>query len=231
MKTHPKKQVTLLVGSPKKKNSASATLGLYLCSQLDPDQFAYREIDLCSVLFKKENNPSYWLDDVLKSDVIIFSAPLYVDCLPSYVFQAFEKIDQARKKAGNQKDIQFLAIFNSGFPESSQSQIALDICHHFAQSSKMKWLGGLSLGAGFILAGKDSRKMSWFVRNIKRSLDVSAMAINKGETIPEEAIRLMGKPLLAKKIFCWLGNLGFKQMARRKGTAQQLYDRPYEKKE
>src|SRR6056297_2428461 len=114
MNNHPKKQVTLLVGSPKKKTSASATLGLYLCSQLDPAQFAYREIHLRSVLFKKETNPSYWLDDVLKSDVIIFSAPLYVDCLPSYVFQAFEKIDQQKKKAGNQKDIQFLAILNSG---------------------------------------------------------------------------------------------------------------------
>jgi hypothetical protein len=231
MNDHPKKQVTLLVGSPKKKNSSSATLGLYLCSQLDPDQFAYREIDLCSVLFEKETNPSYWLDDVLKSELIILSAPLYVDCLPSYVFQAFEMIYQERKQPGNKKDMQFLAIINSGFPESSQSQIALDICHHFARASKMKWLGGLSLGAGFILAGKDIRKMDWFVRNIKRSLDLSAMAINKGETIPDEAIRLMGKPLMGEKLFRWLGNLGFKQMARHKGTIQQIYDRPYEKKE
>jgi hypothetical protein len=127
--------------------------------------------------------------------------------------------------------MQFLAIINSGFPESSQSQIALDICHHFARASKMKWLGGLSLGAGFILAGKDLRKMGWFVRNIKRSLDVSAMAINQGETIPDEAIQIMGKPLLGKKLFCWLGNMGFKQMARRMGTIQQIYDRPYAKKE
>jgi len=231
LNNHPKKQVSLLVGSPKKKNSASATLGLYLCNQLDPDKFAYREIYIHSVLFKKNNNPSYWLDDVLKSDVIIFSAPLYVDCLPSYVFQAFERIYQGRKEARNHKDMQFLAIINSGFPESSQSQTALDICYHFARESEMKWLGGLPLGAGFILAGKDLRKMSWFVRNIKKSLDVSAMAINKGETIPDDAIRLMGKPLLGKNLFCWLGNMGFKQMARRKGTAQQLYNRPYEKKE
>ena len=95
----------------------------------------------------------------------------------------------------------------------------------------MKWLGGLSLGAGFILAGKDIRKMGWFVRNIRKSLDLSAMAIHQGEIIPEEAIRLMGKPLLGKTLFCWLGNFGFKQMARRKGTTQQLYDRPYEKED
>jgi len=230
LNNHPKKQVSLLVGSPKKKNSASATLGLYLCNKLDSGKFNYQAIYLHSVFFEKGKNPSNWLDNVLKSDVIIFSSPLYVDCMPSYVFQAFERIYQGRIEARKNKDMQFLAIINSGFPESSQSQIALDICHHFARASKMKWLGGLSLGAGFILAAKDLRKMGWFVRNIKKSLDLSAMAINKGETIPDEAIRLMGKPLLGKKLFCWLGNMGFKQMARRKGTAKQLYDRPYEKK-
>ncbi len=230
MNIHPKKQVSLLIGSPKKKNSSSATLGFYLCNQLDPTKFAYQEIYLRSVLFEKDNNPSNWLDDILKSDVIIFSSPLYVDCLPSYVFQAFEKIYQGRKETGTNKDIQFLAIINSGFPESSQSQIALDICHHFVRASKMKWLDGLLLGGGSFLAGKDLRKMGWFVRNIKKSLDLSAMAINKGKTIPDEAIRLMGKPLLSKKLFRWLGNMGFKYMAKRNCIAHQLYDRPYEKK-
>jgi len=168
---------------------------------------------------------------VLKSDVIIFSSPLYVDCMPSYVFQAFERIYQGRIEARKNKDMQFLAIINSGFPESSQSQIALDICHHFARASKMEWLGGLPLGAGFILAAKDLRKMGWFVRNIKKSLDVSAMAINKGKTIPDEAIRLMEKPILGEKLFCWLGNMGFKYMAKRNCIAHKLYDRPYEKGE
>jgi len=112
MNNRPKKQVTLLVGSPKKKNSASATLGLYLCHQLDSQQFAYQEIHLRSVLFRKESNSSYWLTDVLRSDAIIFSSPLYVDCLPSYVFQAFERIYQKRKEARNPKDMQSLAIIN-----------------------------------------------------------------------------------------------------------------------
>ena len=230
MNNHPKKQVSLLVGSPKKKNSASATLGLYLCNKLDPGKFTYQAIYLHSVFFEKEKNPSNWLDDTLKSDIIIFSSPLYVDCLPSYVFQAFERIYQGRIEERKNKDMQFMAIINSGFPESSQSQIALDICHHFVRAANMRWLGGLSLGAGFVLTGKDLRKMGWFARNVKKSLDVSAIAINKGETILDESVRLMGKPLLGKKLFCWLGNMGFKQMARRKGTIQQLYDRPYEKK-
>lgn len=232
MNKHSKKQVSLLVGSPKKKNSASVTLGLYLCNQLDPKKFAYQETYLRSAICEqKNNNAAYWLNDVLKSDVIIFSSPLYVDCLPSYVFEAFEKIYQGRKEASNQKDIQFLAIVNSGFPESLQSQIALDICRHFARESEMKWLGGLPLGAGFFLGGKDLRKMGWFVRNIRKSLDLSADAINKGEAIPDEAIRLMRKPLFGKKLFRWLGNMGFKQMAKSNGITQQLYARPYEKKE
>jgi len=84
----------------------------------------------------------------------------------------------------------------------------------------MRWLGGLPLGAGFMLGGKDLRKMGWLVRKIKKALELSAMAINQGEAIPEEAIRLMEKPIFGKKLFCWLRNMGFKQMAKRKGITQ-----------
>lgn len=228
----PKKRVSLLVGSPKRKNSASATLGLYLCNQLDSQKFDYQEIHLRSALSDKQNiNVSYWLNDILKSDVLIFSSPLYVDCLPSYVFQVFEKIYQERKKTRDPKEIQFLAIINSGFPESSQSQTALDICQHFARESGMLWLGGLLLGAGFIVGGRDIRKMGWLFKNIKKSLDLSAAAINHGKVIPVEAFHIMGKPFLSKKLFCWIGNIGFKQMAKRNGTVRQLYDRPYEKEQ
>ena len=225
-----KKQVTLLIGSPKKKNSASAALGTYLCNRLDPKQFDYQVLHLRSLLVEKEQKKNdKWLERVFKSDIIVFSSPLYVDCLPSYVFKAFEMICQDRRKNAKPKPTSFLAIVNSGFPESTQNKTALDICYHFASESKMEWLGGFPLGGGSFLGQRDLRKMGWIVRNIRKSLDLAATAINYGEKIPKDAFQLIQKPVFGTKLYCWMGNFGFKHRAKQNGVMQQLYNRPYQK--
>ena len=224
------KKVTLLVGSPRKERSASETLGLYLCKHLDPVQFVYQKMYLRDQAYKKDKNRE-WIQDILQSDLLILASPLYVDSLPSFVIKTFEIIHQQAKKEKFGKEIKFLAIINSGFPESSQSQIALDICRHFTQKTGMFWLGGLALGSGMFLGGKDIGKMGWFVRNIKRSLDETAVALNQEMPIPETAVALMQKALFSKKFFQWMVNLGFKQRAKKSGLKNEIYRRPYIEKE
>lgn len=224
------KKVTLMVGSPRKEKSASETLGLYLCKHLDPARFVYQKIYLREQAYKKDKK-SKWIQDILQSDLIILVAPLYVDSLPSFVIKTFEIIHRQAKKEKCGQGTQFLAIINSGFPESSQSQIALDICRHFAQKTEMVWLGGLALGSGMFLGGKDIGKMGRFVKNIKKSLDETAVAVNQGIPIPESAIALMQKQLFGKNFFRWFANLGFKQRAKKNGLKNEVYRRPYIKKE
>jgi len=224
------KKVTLLVGSPRKEKSASEALGLYLCKHLDPVQFVYQKMYLRDQVYKKDKDRE-WVQDILQSNLIILASPLYVDSLPSFVIKTLELIYQQVKKENRGKEIKFLAIINSGFPESSQNQIALDICRHFTQKADMVWLGGLALGSGMFLGGKDIGKMGWFVRNIKKSLDETAVALNQGMPIPESAIALMQKAIFGKKIFQWLANLGFKQRAKRNGLKNEVYRRPYIEKE
>jgi len=224
------KKVTLLVGSPRKEKSASEALGLYLCKHLDPVQFIYQKMYLRDQVYKKDKNRE-WIQNILQSDLIILVAPLYVDSLPSFVIKTLEIIHRQAKKENHEKEINFLAIINSGFPESFQSQIALDICRHFAQKTDMVWLGGLALGSGMFLGGKDIGKMGWFVRNIKKSLDETAVALNQGIPIPESAIALMQKALFGKIFFQWFANLGFKQRAKKNGLKNEAYRRPYINKE
>ena len=179
MKENIKKQVTLLIGSPKTKNSASAALGLYLYNQLDLNQFDYKALHLRSLIVgEKGEKDGDWLERVRQSDMLFFSSPLYVNCLPSFVFKAFEIICRDREKIDKPKSSAFLAIVNSGFPESMQNKTALDICHHFARESKMDWLGGFPLGGGSFLGRRDLQKMGWIVRNIRKALDLAATAIN-----------------------------------------------------
>ena len=224
------KKVTLLVGSPRKEKSASEALGLYLCKHLDPVQFVYQKMYLRDQVYKKDKDRE-WVQDILQSDLIILASPLYVDSLPSFVIKTFEIIHRQAKKENRGKGIKLLAIINSGFPESSQSQITLDICRHFTRKTNMVWLGGLALGSGMFLGGKDIGKMGWFVRNIKKSLDETAVALNQGMPIPESAITLMQKALFGKKFFQWFANLGFKQRAKKNGLKNEVYRRPYIEKE
>jgi len=95
----------------------------------------------------------------------------------------------------------------------------------------MVWLGGLALGSGMFLGGRDISKMGWFVRNIKRSLDETAVALNQEMPIPETAVALMQKALFGKKFFQWMANLGFKQRAKKNGLKNEVYHRPYIEKE
>ena len=221
------KKVILLVGSPRKERSASEALGLYLCKQLDSHQFFYQKMYLREQVYKKDKKRE-WIQNILHSDLIILVAPLYVDSLPSFVIKAFEMLHKQVEKKKIGKDIKILAIMNSGFPESSQSQIALDICGHFARQTGMVWLGGLALGSGMFLGGKDIGKMGWFVKNIKKSLNETAVALNQGMPIPESAISLMQKKLFGKGFFRWVANYGFKFRAKRNGLKKEVYRRPYE---
>ena len=79
--------------------------------------------------------------------------------------------------------------------------------------------------------GKDIGKMGWFVKNIKKSLDETAIALNQGMPIPESAIALMQKKLFGKKFFRWFANLGFKQRAKKNGLKNEVYRCPYINKE
>ena len=67
------------------------------------------------------------------------------------------------------------------------------------------------------------------VRNVTRSLDLTADALAEGKLAPQKAVTLMAKPLIPTWGYIWLGGSGWKRRAKKHGAQKKLHDRPYQK--
>jgi len=66
-------------------------------------------------------------------------------------------------------------------------------------------------------------------RNIVKSLDLTADTLVENKSVPNDAIRLMAKPLIPKRMYTTMGNIGWQQQAKRYGVRKKLRDRPYQR--
>lgn len=222
------KKAVLIVGSPKKENSTSNSLGSYLLKKLIEKGF---ETEKHFVSDTNLNNEDF--DNIMKNmnqtDILIISFPLYVDCMPSHLINFLEKTAGYRKNNISEKKTAMLGICNCGFPEASQNQTALDILKLFAQENSFIWLGGLALGQGGSISGKSLDLLGGMVRNIVKSINITAEALANNQNIPEEAVSFMAKSIVPRKLYCLLGHLEWKKMAKHYGTHKNLKNQPYKK--
>ncbi|MDR3542456.1 MAG: hypothetical protein P4L69_16075 [Desulfosporosinus sp.] len=219
-----KQNALLLVGSPRESKSTSDVVGSYLLKKLDERGWQTKK-GYVGQLIKSEESRSILLDALDKTDLIILSSPLYIDSLPSNTIRALQVIKQHRRSCNN-KPQRLVAIINSGFPEAEQNYTALQICRRFAIESGFEWLGGLPLGGGSGVDGKPLDKLGILFRKLIKSLNLSADAINKGELIPEKAIRLM-KDYPIMWLYFNILQLGIKLLAKKGGVLDKIHDQPF----
>lgn len=224
------KKVLLLVGSPKGAKSTSESLGTYLLDQLDEKGFQ-TETNRINPALKSNQSREKLLLAGDNSDLLIIAFPLYVDSLPSQLIKAMELIAERRKAMEDPKKPQLLAIINSGFPEAAQNDTALAICRRFAKESAIEWIGGLALGGGAAIDGRSLDEAGGMVRNVKKSLDLTAEALAEGKPLPQDAIDLMAKRLAPTRMYLFMGNLGWKRQAKKNGVRKSLDNRPYQEAE
>lgn len=89
--------------------------------------------------------------------------------------------------------------------------------------------GGLALGCGGVIDGKPLVSLGGMVRNVVKSLNLSALALAQGNPIPEQAIELIEKPLLPNWLYSLGGQIGWYVQAFKLGTLKRLNDQPYRK--
>jgi len=218
------KRVLLLVGSRKAPGkSVSEALGAYVIEKMEASGWSSETIFIRTTL-QSDRGRATLLEAVEDSDLIILSFPLYVDSLPAFVIRAMEFISARR----SEKNTHLAAIANCGFPEAQHNNVAIAICQRFAHASGLEWAGGLALGMGGAVSGKRLKEQGGMVRNIIKSLDLTVEALVNGESVPDEAIRLMAKPLIPKMLYTTMGNLGWRQQAECYGARKKLRDRPYQ---
>jgi multimeric flavodoxin WrbA len=218
-------RVLLLLGSPKGGPSTSKALLDHLGRRLRERGAEVHCIHLNQTMIV-ERYVHGLMEATDRADVVVLAFPLYIDGVPSNALRAMEKIADHQGGSLSGKQPGFAAISNSGFPEAVQSDTALATCRQFAQEAGFNWLGGLALGGGGAIDGRPLEELGARARNVRRSLDVAADALASGETIPQEAVRLMAKPIVPSWLYRRFGNAGWRRLATAHGARNRLGDHP-----
>lgn len=224
---NPPQRVLLLIGSAKRGRSTSDVLGTALLERLREHGVEGETLFLHRSVHTVERRQEL-LAATERADMILLATPLYVDALPYLVVRALELIAEHRRKRAAAKSQSLVSILNCGFPEAHQNDTAIAICRQFAREAGLEWAGGLSLGGGEAIGGQPLESKGRMVRNVIRALEVSADALAAGERVPEEAVKLMAKPLVPPRMYTWLGAVGWRRQAKKHGATDKLDERPYE---
>lgn len=220
----------LLLGSPRlKTKSTSESLGSYLLQRLEGQgiRVALQHVQRS---LRAPDGLRELLEAVRANDLVVASFPLYVDCLPAPLIRVLEAIGEDARARPYTRTKWFLALVNCGFPESVHTRTAIAICRCFSAETGFEWLGGLGLGGGEALAGRPLTQAGFLTRNVRKSLDLAADAVARGREVPERAKELMERPLVRPWIYRWIGDFGWRREARKRGTFDNLNDRPFGRK-
>lgn len=219
------KRVLLLVGSPKAPGkSVSEALGAYVIEKMEARGWSSETIFIRTSLQADEGRAAL-LEAVKTVDLIILSFPLYVDSLPAPVIRAMELIAEQHFE----KKTRLAAIINCGFPGAQHNKVAMSICQRFAHASGLEWAGGLALGMGGAVSSQRLKEQGRMVGKIIKSLDLAMDALVNSESVPDEAIRLMAKPIIPAWMYTAIGNIGWRRQAKRYGVRKKLRGRPYQR--
>ncbi|MGD0328939.1 MAG: NAD(P)H-dependent oxidoreductase [Nitrososphaeria archaeon] len=224
------KHVILLIGSPKSYASTSNALGDYLIKKLEKQGFVSDKIYIYDAM-KTDKDAVHILQSIDDADLLILTFPLYVDNIPSQVIALLELIFKHRSLQKEPKKQKILSLSNSGFPEASQSETAHAICRKFASETKIEWIGGLALGGGGAIGGTNLEDVGRIGGGVRKALELVANSICEDKPLPDEALKLMKRPLVSPLMYTWFGDAAWKKAAKENGVENRLYERPYQASE
>ncbi|MHB8762763.1 MAG: NADPH-dependent FMN reductase [Deferrisomatales bacterium] len=220
-------RVLLVVGSPRGTRSTSRALGEYLARRLAGHSAATGELRLVEAL-RSPGGTEEFLRRAEEADLVFLSFPLYWDSLPAVTVRGLEAWRDRRAAAAAPRRGRFAALCNSGFPEARQCATALAICARFAREAGLDWAGGLALGGGAALDGRDLDQAGGRARHARRALNLAAAALAAGRDVPPEAVKLMARPFVPAWAYTLVGSWGWRRQARVHGSHRDLGRRPYE---
>jgi hypothetical protein len=240
----------LLIGSPKPGRSSSLALGEHLIGDLARRGWSTETIKLRLVM----NDPDRLCAAAGAAEVVVLAYPLYVFGLPAPVVLGLERLAEARHQGGDApradgdrsvdeggapraggdaganetapEPPRLVAIVNCGFPEHAHNDLSLEMCRLFAAQAGWRWSGGLSLGGGGVIDGNPLRERGPLTRSVRKALDLTAAALDADRDVPAEAVALMAKPMMPRRVYRWVANYGWRHEARANGIAGKLDDRP-----
>ena len=133
--------ILILNGSPRKKNSTSASLSRKLKRLL-----VGHSVEICHICPDSEDT----IFEKLKSvDSVVFVLPLYVDGMPSHVIDFLKRAETFCIENGCKFNT--YAVSNNGFIEGRQNAVHLEQFRCWCANAGVEWAGGIGIGGGEML--------------------------------------------------------------------------------
>ena len=204
-------KIALINGSPKKTESVSGLILQALCEKLgDSHDYA-----ACSYA---ESDTAQSLKNMKDCGAVIFSFPLYVDGIPSYLLNFLDKIKDDIKDTA--PDAAVWAIANNGFYEGSQNALALDMMQAFCSVSGMRWGQGIGVGAGGMI------KAAPIGRGPMKNLGLALDRFAENIICSRPEANLFTVPNFPRFLYKTLAHFGWRAEAKRNGIkTKKLYDK------
>ncbi len=136
-------RIALINGSPKINNSTSGTL------LKDMKRYMSEKAEIVDVGFHSPSVSEEVISELEKSDIWIFSYPLYVDSIPGHLLSCLVQLEEAHI---HNSQIQVYGIVNCGFYEGIQNEYSLKILQNWCLKTGFIWSGGIGVGGGGGLA-------------------------------------------------------------------------------
>jgi multimeric flavodoxin WrbA len=219
------RRALLLVGSPRNRKSNSNSIGEYLFEQLNAQGVESETVNLYTLLRSAEQMEALF-SAIDSADLVVLVFPLYVDSLPAPVIDVLEQIALNRQGREIRRQL-FAAIANCGFPEASQNATALTICETFAGQTGFEWAGSMALGGGEVITGMPLDQGGGRTMRIRKSLELAAASLVKGQPISRAAREMMGKPAIPNWVYRMMGALSWRKQAKRFGVHESINNQPY----
>ena len=220
-------KVLLLVGSPRGAASTSNSLGEHLLQLLEERGMATKKL-LAYPALGDEKKMAELLAAVDACDLLLAAFPLYVDQLPAPLIDLLLGIAERRQGRAGEARQGLAAVINCGFPETAHCRLAGEIVRDFAAQAGFRFLGCLATGMGGAIGNRPLASAGGIVRHQVKALGLAATSLAKGAEIPEAVIGLMGKAMMPRWFYNWMGDRGWKKTARKFKVTKRLRDKPYE---
>ncbi len=224
--TAPVKRVLILNGSPRvKKNSNTNKI-------IDAFGEGLRQAGTCYDVYTLSNR-SEWdaaREAFMASDSIIIAVPLFVECLPSLLFEFLSTLPTKRKQPA-----QLSFILHGGFDEGHQLRLGEKFLQSLPAQLGCSFGGCLVRGGSFLLRNRENSYIKKMIDKMLASYTAMGLSFaQNGNFMTPEAQKFTGPEknpwiglLLFNLIFKRIVKKNFERIAQEWGCTEPLDSKPY----
>jgi ferredoxin-NADP reductase/NAD(P)H-dependent FMN reductase len=139
------------------------------------------------------------------ADVLVVTAPLYVDALPYLALLALQQAHALRGPGAPPQGV--VGVLNCGFPEPEHLRFAFASLRGYARDAGALWAGGLALGGGQVIHGRPLEAVGRVAQPLRRALEQAAEALAQGGVIPPDVSLGSAVPMMPPLLYRFAGNM------------------------